>query len=107
MKNAPLGSGARRAAPSTNNSTVESNRSAPAPQAWQRPAVRCVVCGEAIATAGVDGIPVTTAGIDGAWLHHGDCYTAFAARHQRPSEMPKERMLELFARSRAAGRLKG
>ena len=63
--------------------------------------LNCVICGLPV-DPGLGGIS-----IDGEWVHWNPCVAEFerARRYGDRPLLPKDRVLELFAQARAAGRL--
>jgi hypothetical protein len=66
----------------------------------------CAVCQKPIHTPGADGLPISTRGVREAWCHHGACLEQWTVWHVAPKPvMDRGRVLDLFERARAAGRL--
>jgi hypothetical protein len=96
---------AREAAASTDDRNCLAGDSPPqkqVPPPIGRPSeINCAICGNPIVDLGPGGIPV-----DSAWVHWSRCAAEFErSRRPDPPSLPRERVLELFAQARAAGRL--
>jgi hypothetical protein len=92
MKRPALGRPAQQGHRGTNNSATPA-----APQGL----ALCAICGQSV-DPGLGGIP-----IDNEWVHWTPCAGEFE-RARRPGDrplLPQARVLELFTRARAAGRL--
>ena len=68
------------------------------------PGQTCGVCGQPIDIFSANSVLVR-GDMPEQWVHEGRCYAELERRYYKPPKTTRERVLELFERARAAGRL--